>query len=214
MSLTAQKTAQIKMAAFINGDWFGAVTDWKRTDTSIILDYTTSALPYIMAKRNKVLILRSGTGIDVAHAVSKGVNEVVAVEPNSIILSTLKHELAAVTDSLFYHPAVSLHNLEPRTFLLMDTSHYDLITLPMVGTFGGSSGLYALQEQFLLTKEAFREMWIKLNENGVISVTSWMDYPVRNPLKILATMVEVLTGLGIQNPVSYTHLTLPTICSV
>ena len=45
MSLTAQKTAQIKMAAFINGDWFGAVTDWKRTDTSMILDYTTSAFP-------------------------------------------------------------------------------------------------------------------------------------------------------------------------
>ncbi|MGI8581736.1 MAG: hypothetical protein ACR2KX_06065 [Chitinophagaceae bacterium] len=200
MSLTAQKTAQIKMAAFINGDWFGAVTDWKRTDTSIILDYTTSALPYIMAKRNKVLILRSGTGIDVAHAVSKGVNEVVAVEPNSIILSTLKHELAAVTDSLFYHPAVSLHNLEPRTFLLMDTSHYDLITLPMIGTFGGSSGLYALQEQFLLTKEAFKEMWFKLNEKGIISVTSWMDYPVRNPLKIMATMMEVLTALEIKNP--------------
>ena len=45
MSLTAQKTAQIKMAAFINGDWFGAVTDWKKTDTSMILDYTTSAFP-------------------------------------------------------------------------------------------------------------------------------------------------------------------------
>jgi hypothetical protein len=200
MSLTAQKTAQIKMAAFINGDWFGAVTDWKKTDTSIILDYTTSALPYIMAKRNDVLVLRSGTGIDVAHAVSRGVKNVVAVEPNSIILSTLKHELAAATDSLFSHPNVSLHNLEPRTFLLMDTSHYDLITLPMVGTFGGSSGLYALQEQFLLTKEAFRVMWFKLNERGVISVTLWMDYPVRNPLKILATMVEVLTELGIQNP--------------
>ena len=30
MSLTAQKPAQLKMAAFINGDWFGAVTDWKK----------------------------------------------------------------------------------------------------------------------------------------------------------------------------------------
>ena len=30
MSLTAQKTAQVKMAAFINGDWFGGVTDWKK----------------------------------------------------------------------------------------------------------------------------------------------------------------------------------------
>ena len=57
-----------------------------------------------------------------------------------------------------------------------------------------------LHEQFILTKEAFREMWLKLNAGGVISVTSWMDYPIRNPLKILATMVEVLKESGIQNP--------------
>jgi hypothetical protein len=49
-------------------------------------------------------------------------------------------------------------------------------------------------------KEAFRDMWLKLNAGGVISVTSWMDYPIRNPLKILATMVEVLRESGIQNP--------------
>jgi hypothetical protein len=50
MSLTAQKPAQLKMAAFINGDWFGGVTDWKKTDSSMILDYTTSALPYRIGK--------------------------------------------------------------------------------------------------------------------------------------------------------------------
>ncbi len=200
MSLTAQTTAQIKMAAFINGEWFGAVTEWKRTDTSLILDYTTAALPYIMANRNKVLVLRSGTGIDVAHAISRGVKYITAVEPNSIIISTLRDEFSRETDSLFFHPGVSIHTIEPRTFLMMDTSHYDLITLPMVGTFGGSSGLYALQEQFYLTKEGFHEMWRKLNAGGVISITSWMDYPVRNPLKILATIAEVLKESGLQNP--------------
>ncbi|MCW3105871.1 MAG: spermidine synthase-like protein [Segetibacter sp.] len=200
MSLTAAKTTQIKMAMFINGDWFGAITDWKRSDTSSILDYTTVALPYVMSNRNKVLVLRSGAGIDVAHALSRNVKSIIAVEPNSIILSTLKKEFATTTDSLFYHPNVSVHNLEARTFLLTDTGRYDLITMPIVGTFGGSSGLHALQEQFILTKEAFGEMWSRLNAGGVISVTSWMDYPVRNPLKILATLIEVLEDAGVQNP--------------
>jgi hypothetical protein len=200
MSLTAQKTALIKMAAFINGDWFGAVTDWKKSDTSMILDYTTSALPYIMAKRNKVLVMQAGTGIDVAHAISRSVKNVVAVEANPVIISILQKKFAGETDSLFSRPGITLYNLEPRTFLAFDTAHFDLVALPLIGTFGGSSGLYALREQFLLTKEAFREMWGKLNTGGVISVTSWMDYPVRNPLKILATMVEVLEELGIQNP--------------
>ena len=200
MSLTAQKAAQIKMAAFINGDWFGAITDWKRTDTTMILDYTTSALPYVMVKRNNVLVLQAGTGSDVAHAVSRGVENIVAVEANAVVTSTLQTQLKAETDSLFSHPHVSVHNIEPRTFLSMDTSHFDLVALPIVGTFGGSSGLFALHERFILTKEAFGEMWRKLNANGVISVTSWMDYPVRNPLKILATMVEVLKESGIQHP--------------
>ena len=151
------------MVAFINGDWFGVVTDWKRTDTSMILDYTTSALPYRMAKRNNVLVLQSGTGTDVAHALTRKAKNVVAVEANPVILSTLQNQFASETDSLFDHPDVSAHNLEPRTFLLMDTAHFDLIVLPIVGTFGGSSGLYALHEQFILTKESFREMWLKLN---------------------------------------------------
>ena len=30
-----------------------------------------------------------------------------------------------------------------------------------------------------------------------------MDYPIRNPLKILATMVEVLKNCGIQNPTDH-----------
>ena len=200
MSLTAHKTAQIKMAGFLNGEWYGAVTDWTKTDTSMILDYTTIALPYQMAKRNNVLVMQSVTGIDIAHAVSNGAKNIVAVERNPVILSILQNEIAAETDSLFHIPELKVHNMEPRTFLTMDTSHFDLIALPIVGTFGGSSGLNALHEQFMLTKESFREMWLKLNPGGVISITSWMDYPVRNPLKILATMVEVLQELGIENP--------------
>lgn len=200
MSLTAQKTAQVKMAVFVNGEWFGVVTDWKKTDTTMILDYTTCALPYRMATRNKVLVLQSGTGIDVAHAMSRNAEKIVAVEANPVILSTFQNQFAGEIDSLFHHPDVSLRNLEPRTFLVMDTTHFDLIVLPIVGTFGGSSGLHALREQFILTKEAFREMWLKLTPGGVISITSWMDYPIRNPLKILATMADVLRESGIQDP--------------
>lgn len=200
LSLTAQTTAQVKAAVFVNGEWLGPVTGWKGADTSFILDYTTSALPYAMAKRNKALVLRANTGIDIAHAINRGVESVTTAEPNSIILSLLKGELAPASDSLLFHPQIKVRNLEPRTFLMMDTASYDLIILPMTGTFGGSSGLYALQEQSIMTKEAFREMWLKLNEGGAVSITSWMDYPIRNPLKVLATMVEVLNDLGIANP--------------
>lgn len=63
--------------------------------------------------------------------------------------------------------------------------------------FGGTSGLQAVTERYLLTVEAFRQMWRKLTPGGAISVTCWMDYPLRHPLKILATLAEVLESEGI-----------------
>jgi spermidine synthase len=200
MSLTAANTARIKMAMYINGDWFDAVTDWKRGDTSSILDVTTAALPYIMANRNNVLVLKCGAGINIAGALSKGVKNITAAEANSMVLSILKNELAHSTDSLFFQPGIIVHNLEARTFLLTDTAHYDLVTMPLLGTFGGGSGLFALQEQFMLTREAFHDMWSRLSQDGVISVSCWMDYPARYPLKILATMIEMLQDAGVKDP--------------
>ncbi|HEY9488819.1 MAG TPA: hypothetical protein VIQ51_10825 [Chryseosolibacter sp.] len=200
LSLVAQRTADVNMAVFTNADWFGVVTAQDETDTSMILDYTTFALPYEIANRKKVLILKSGTGMDVAHALNRQAETIVAVEPNSVITSALKKELAEGNDSLFYNPEISIHNLEPRTFLLRDSSHYDLIVLPVVGAFGGVAGLYALHEQFLLTQESFQDMWLSLNHDGVISVTSWLDFPSRNPLKLLATMIEVLEEMNVPYP--------------
>jgi hypothetical protein len=197
LSLTAQQTVDVKSAVFINGDWLGVVTG---SDTSHILNYTSFALPYSMSQRNDVLVLRAGTAMEVAHAFSNKAKKIVAVESNAILLSILTNELAHDNDSLFYNAAIKIRKLEPRTFLQIDTSHYDLISLPVVGSFGGSAGLYALHEQFLLTKEAFIEMWSRLKDGGSISITAWMDYPARQPLKLLATLVEVLEELKIQQP--------------
>jgi hypothetical protein len=200
LSLTAPTTAPIKMAAFINGDWVGALLDPPPPGSAFILDHTTGALPYLMAPRKKVLVLRAGTGIEVIQALHQGGRQVTAVEPNALLLATWQEAVAGRAVAGQAAARLQVRHLEPRTFLMMDTSRYDLISLPMVGTFGGSSGLFALQEQFLLTREALTEMWRRLSPGGAISITSWMDYPVRNPLKILATLLAVGDDLGLEDP--------------
>ena len=199
LSLTAKKAGKIKQVVFENGNWFGPITDWQSSDSAHVLDYTTLDLAFRMAARNRVLVLHAGTGMEVAHALTKTTEQVDAIEPNKVILTMLKNELATETDSLWHHEKLSVHAMEPRTFLLSDTAKYDLILLPVIETFGGSAGIYALKEQFTFTKEAFREMFRKLTPTGVICITSWMDYPVRNPLKVLATMTEVLEEAGIHD---------------
>ncbi len=197
ISLNYQGTVPIRKAVFNNGEWAGTVVPRPEADSAHILDFTSSALPYRLQKPEKVLILNAGTGEALAHALANGVGRVSLVEANPVILSLLRNELAAETDSLFFHPGLDVHELEARTFLMADTGTYDMIMLPMVSSFGGTAGLNALQEQYMLTVEAFREMWGKLSPDGMASISSWADYPSRNPLKILATLVEVLEAEGI-----------------
>lgn len=200
LSLKANQPVGASTAVFINGDWLGAVTGNSKADTAFVLHYTSFDLPYRMADRKDVLVLQAGTGIDVAHAFNRHAVNIVGIEPNAVLVAALKHELAPDNDSLFYQPAITIRTQEARIFLLSDTAHYDLINLPAAGSFGGSAGLYALHEQFLLTKEAFLQMWPRLKEGGAISISAWMDYPARNPLKLLATLAEVLEQLNIRQP--------------
>ncbi|HEX6430310.1 MAG TPA: hypothetical protein VF008_21610, partial [Niastella sp.] len=200
LSLTSTQPVGAGTAVFINGDWLGAIAGYNKADTSFLLHYTSFDCAYRMAERKDVLVLQAGTGMEVAHALSRQATNIVAVEPKAILIDALQHELAADNDSLFYQPEVIVRNQEPRILLVSDTAHYDLISLPAAGSFGGSAGLYSLHEQFLLTKEAFIQMWPRLKEDGAISITAWMDYPVRYPLKLLATLVEVLSALHIRQP--------------
>ena len=203
LSLTYTGRVPVRQALFNNGNMLGPITAWARGDTTHLLDYTASALPYVMQPRASALVLNAGPGDYVAHAVTRGVSHIVAVEPHGTVLALLQNELAGLTDSLFYHPAVRAHHLEPRTYLAADTSRYDVITLPAVGTFGGPIGLAALQEQYTLTKEGLRAMWNRLTPRGAVSITVWMDYPFRHPLKVLATLAEVLEKAGVRDPTAH-----------
>ena len=195
LSLAFGGDVPVEKEIFNNGDWFGPLVSWQRRDSFHLLDYTTMALPYILKPRKKVLVLHAGTGLHVSHSLSRGAISIDAVEPHQTVSRLLLNELADDTDSLYYHPAVKLHVTEPRTFLSRVNKKYDLIQLPSVGAFGGGVGLSAMREEYSLTKEAFLHMWDLLEDDGVISITTWMDYPFRNPLKIAATIAETLEAV-------------------
>ncbi len=204
LSLAFTGEVPVKKAVFNNGDWFGPLVSWNKQDSFHLLDYTTMALPYVLKKREKVLVLHAGTGLFVSHALSRGATTIDAVEPHKTVNDLLLHQLANDSDSLYYHSTIKLHSTEPRTFLSATEKKYDLIQLPMIGDFGGGAGLYAMREEYILTKESFLQMWNLLEEDGVISITSWMDYPFRNPLKIAATIAETIEATGL--PSIHAHI--------
>ena len=197
LSLAFDREVPSKKVIFNNGDWFGPVDSWITTDSFHLLDYTTMALPYVLKKRIQVLVLNAGTGLNVSYALSNHASHIDAVEPHRAVAKLLLNELALENDSLFYQPPVKMHITEPRSFLSAANKKYDLIQLPLIGAFGGGVGLYAMREEYGLTKEAFSKMWDLLEDDGVMSITTWMDYPFRNALKITATLAETLEDIGI-----------------
>jgi spermidine synthase len=198
LSIKYPGIVSVNNAVFNNGDWQGPLISLQN-DSLNYLAYSTGMLPYIINERKDVLVLNSGTGRQVNTALFNNAQRVIAVEPNKALLELLTNNFANEVGSIYNKREVYVRNISPRTYLLAPHPKFDLVTLPIISSFGGTSGLFALQEEYLLTKEAFGEMWRSLNDDGMISINTWIDYPYRNPLKIISTLAEVIDEHGIKD---------------
>ncbi|MGQ7868478.1 hypothetical protein [Sunxiuqinia sp. sy24] len=191
LSLSYRGNIPARPGVFNNGDGVGVLLP--RTDS--ILRYTTQALPYQIQSLERALILRSGTGEQISLALSFGVQQIDAVEPNRGLIALLEEDS---TGNFQHDSTIRIMPLEPRSFLRSSRVFYDLIQLPEIGSFWGSSGLNALEQRYDLTREAMDELWLRLTPDGLLSVSCWMDYPIRSPLRMLATFSDLLEGEGLQ----------------
>jgi spermidine synthase len=202
LSIKYPGIVSVENAAFNNGEWIGPLISTK-DDSLHYLFFTTEILAFKTGERKNVLVLGAGTGRQVKIALMNDAESITSVEQNKALTNLLDGKLASKVDSLFNDNSVRPQNISPRTFLLSTKQKFDLISLPVIDAFGGSSGLYALQEQYLLTTESFDEMLNILNRNGAICISTYIDYPYRNPLKILAAVAEVFERKKIDNPEKY-----------
>ena len=63
-----------------------------------------------------------------------------------------------------------------------------------------AAGAYALTENFLYTKEAFKDYFRTLSDDGVLTISRWMFYPPREDLRLFSTALQALQELGVENP--------------
>lgn len=203
LSLTYTENVPASDIVFNNGDWYASIPHWSKKDTTSILNYTTMALPYVFGEPKKVMLFHANAGLEIVHALNSGAEQITAIEPNATIISLLKNEYASLTDSLFYHPKLEIRVQSSRTFLNQTNKKYDIIQLPLLGAFGGSLGLNALQVVNLLTKEAFAEMWQKLTPNGLIVLSLWIDLPPKISLKSAVIISESLESFHIKEPLNH-----------
>jgi hypothetical protein len=221
LSLSFTEAVPVKKSVFVRGDFYGVIPLFH--PNIHIHDHTTNALPYILGSRDRVLVLNAGTGISLSHALTRNASRIDAVIENRGIVELMRNTFAEESRHLFHHPSIYIHQQEARNYLASESAHagfnrnasgssnmhagkqnqergYDLILLPMQESFGGSAGINALREDYSMTLEAFSLMWDQLSDDGVIAVTTWLDYPSRASLKILASLVETVQRKGVDNP--------------
>lgn len=201
LSLNYSGTVPVWPALFSNGHSFGPMIPWPTAKHSNIWDYRCEALPYRLLQQPQVLVLQVGSGFEIAQALTAGAEQVTATESHRGALMLLQTDPS--TRQLFSNPRLHLFPLQPRAVLVQKKARYDLITLPRLGSFGGGTGLFALQEEYQLTNEAFQAMWQQLQPTGMLRVSSWIDFPLRRPLKLLTTLTQLLEQENISAPSRY-----------
>ncbi len=183
----------------------GAISPVSAFDGSLrpftFLDYVTSALPYRLVDRPRVLVIGAGGGMEVLNALVHEAAHVTALEVDPHVPDLVNGLLGEFSGGLYRRPDVTPVLAEGRGFLASNDDEYDLIQLPMFGSLGaGGAGVYALNESYLYTVEAFQLCLSRLSERGVFSANCWVRAPAGEAIKLFATAVAACEARGYEDP--------------
>lgn len=168
------------------------------------LDYVTSALVYRLVERPSVLVIGPGGGTDILSALWHGAKHVTGVEVDPQVLDIMHGELARFSGDLYSRPDVTVVHAEGRGYLQSHEETFDLIQLPLSGSFAAAAaGVYALNESYLYTVEAFEVYLARLSARGVLALHCWLESPPRHAVKLFATAVEACERLRLGHPADH-----------
>lgn len=202
MSLNATSEPPSQLGVFVDGDGPSALTKFDGDLAPLgYLDQLTSALPYHILERPRVLVLGAGPGSDVLQALYHRSIAVDAVELDRNVADLVRQRFRDYSGKLYEQPGVQVYEAEARGFVNASDKRYDLIQVALLDSFGtASAGLYGLSENYLYTVEALQAYLSRLTPGGMLAVTRWLTLPPRDALKLFATAVSALERSGVSNP--------------
>ncbi|MGH7526194.1 MAG: methyltransferase domain-containing protein, partial [Gemmatimonadales bacterium] len=137
-------------ALFSDGALTGALSHWTRNPSAKeMLDWLPTALPYVLPRRERVLVVGAGGGTEVWNAAGHGARRVVALE--------LSPDLVELARRAAPPPGTGFARVEwvtgdARSYLERSPHRFDPVTLGPSGGLGSSAaGVHALSEDFLHT---------------------------------------------------------------
>jgi hypothetical protein len=151
-------------------------------------------------RRKQALIIGTGGGMDVLAAHQAGFKEIDAVDIDRVRIDWLKGKYAHLNAGLYSLPHVHTYATDGRSYVRDTPKRYEVISLYNVDSLTGFTlGAYNLVENYLYTKEAMREYFSHLKENGVLQITRprWSGSDNTELYRLFNTMLEVLVENGL-----------------
>jgi hypothetical protein len=189
LSLAYRGAFPRQQALFVDGQLAGAISTWRRDEEiAPLLDHLPTAGPYALGRRDRVLVIGGGEGLEVLNAMSHGARRITAVELHRGLARRVMTQR-------------TLGGAKPARWIVGDArgtlartqERYDLITMGAGGAFGTTAaGVHSLEEDFLHTTDAYGLYLNRLAEGGVLSVTRWLAGPPREPVRTILTACEAL----------------------
>jgi hypothetical protein len=195
LSLSFTGDIPTPLGLFSDGEWVGAISYTTNNEIDY-LNYTTSAIPYLLKQNARVLVIGSGTGSELQLALQNNAAEITGIELNPQVIDLLQQN-----SSILNNEKIKIIIGEGRGVLSQLENKYGIITIPILEGFASSAaGMYSLHENYLFTVESFAAIIDHLKDDGIFAVTSWINTPPRHSLKLFATLVQALENDGINQP--------------
>jgi len=147
-----------------------------------------SAIPYFLSQNKKTLIINSGAGLDVLAAL-KNKAIVTALETNPVVIDLLKNEYSDYSGNIYNRADIIFG--QGRSFTKHNKEKFDIIVVSLAGNVLSTSGISGLNENYLLTKQAFEDYYDDLNDDGFLIITDWLVFPPRKSLRLFSLSLEI-----------------------
>ncbi len=151
-------------------------------------------LPFETGSNRKTLLIGPGGGKDILLAILAGSTDIQAVEINRGSVR-MAQKYASYNDGIYNRKEVTLHVQDGRNFVKQaPAGSYDLIYLAQVMTDATETVGFALAENFIYTKEAIRDYWKALDDQGRLA---FILHDEKDMTRLLLTIKESLADMGI-----------------
>ncbi len=195
LSLRWQEPLPRQAGLAVDGGDITAITSVADRQALGFLDELPSALPYLTARPERVLVLNPGGGLPLLMAQRSGAREIVPVESHPEVVRVIRNDWQDFAGDLYgWRPATGLG----RSRLRGGEERYDLIDIGLTGV--EPYGSFGIAEDFRFTVEAVREYLEHLRPAGLLSINLYILPPPRAELRLLATLVAAMEESGIEAP--------------